>query len=121
MPTHIHDNYLITLVHSLSSREYKQDRTEVSNKHMGTVVDYKQKGGLLIRDLWEKGTDCMLDMHVVNTHFKSYQMRPPEKSFMKAEKKRNTIILTPVSNSDGPFPYLWHHLADWLLCKPNPH
>ena len=86
MPTHIHDNYLITLVHSLSSREYKQDRTEVSNKHMGTVVDYKQKGRIIIRYLWEKGTDCMLDMRVVNTYSKSYQMRPPEKGFMKAEK-----------------------------------
>ena len=46
---------------------------------MGTLVDSEQKGDLLIRNLLEKGIDCVLNIQVDNTDAKSPQKSPPEK------------------------------------------
>ena len=39
----------------------------------------KEKGDLLIRNLWIQGADSIHDMHVVNTDTISYQYKTPEK------------------------------------------
>ena len=39
----------------------------------------EQKGDLLIRDLWQQGTDSVHDMRVVNTDALPYVRRSPEK------------------------------------------
>ena len=38
-----------------------------------------QKGDLLLRDLWQNGTDSVHNMHVVHTDAKSYWEKPPKK------------------------------------------
>ena len=44
---------------------------------MGASVYSDQNVYLLIRDLWEKETDCVLDMQVVNMDANYYQLCPP--------------------------------------------
>ena len=39
----------------------------------------EQKGDLIIRDLWQQGTDSVHDMRVVNTDALSYVRTSPEK------------------------------------------
>ena len=56
-------------------------------------MDSKKKGDLLIRDLWEKGVDCVLNMRVVNTVAKSYQMRTPEKCLVIVEQDKKCNFL----------------------------
>ena len=43
----------------------------------------EQKGDLLIRDLWQNGTDSVQDMSGVNTDTKSYSGKQPEKCVQK--------------------------------------
>ena len=51
----------------------------------------KQKGDLLIRDLWANRTDSVHDMHVVNTGAKSYWEKSPEKCLEEAEKSKKKM------------------------------
>ena len=51
----------------------------IGNKQTETAVDSKQKGDLIIRELWDRGTYCILDMRAVNRDANSYQLRTPEK------------------------------------------
>ena len=53
----------------------------------------EQKGDLLIRDLWDNGTDSVHDMRVVNTDAKSYWGRTPEKCMEEAEKGKKKMYL----------------------------
>ena len=46
----------------------------------------EQKGDLLIRDLWQQGTDSVRDIRVVNTDALSYVCRSPEKGLQEAER-----------------------------------
>ena len=39
----------------------------------------EQNGDLLIRDLWQNGTDSVHDMRIVNTYTKSHLAKTPEK------------------------------------------
>ena len=45
--------------------------TPLTNK----IEAMEQKGNLLIRDLWENGTDSVNDMRVVNTDAKSHSLK----------------------------------------------
>ena len=47
-----------------------------------------QKGDLLIRDLWQNGTDNVNDMHVLNTYAKSHMAKTPEKCLQEAKRKK---------------------------------
>ena len=51
----------------------------------------EQKGGLLLRDLWQNGTNNVHDMRVMNTDAKSYWERSPEKCLEEAEKSKKKI------------------------------
>ena len=53
----------------------------------------EQKLGLLIRDLWYKGTDSVHDMRVMNTDAKSYVENTPEKCLHEAAKAKNKKYL----------------------------
>ena len=46
------------------------------------------KGDLLIQDLWNKGTDRIHYMHVMNTDAVYYQYKTPEKCMETAEHKK---------------------------------
>ena len=47
----------------------------------------------MIRDLWQKGTDSVNDMCVVNTNTKSYVKKTLERCLHEAEKVKNKNYL----------------------------
>ena len=53
----------------------------------------EQKGDLLIRDLWQQGTDSVHDMRVVNTDALTYLEKAPEKCLHEAEKGKKKMYL----------------------------
>ena len=53
----------------------------------------EQKGDLLIRDLWQQGTDSDHDMRFVNTDALLYVRKTPEKCLHKAEKGTKKMFL----------------------------
>ena len=53
----------------------------------------EQKGDLLIRDLWQQGTNSVHNMRVVNTDILSYVKKTPEKRLHKDERGKNKMYL----------------------------
>ena len=53
----------------------------------------EQKGDLLIRDLWQQGTDSVHDMRVVNTDALLYVRKSPEKCLHEAERGKKKMYL----------------------------
>ena len=53
----------------------------------------EQKGDLLIRDLWQQGTDSVNDMRVVNTDTLTHTTKDLEKSPHEAERGEKRIYL----------------------------
>ena len=53
----------------------------------------EQKVDLLIRDLWNNGTDSVHDMHIVNTDAKSYWEKSPERCLEEAERSKKKMYL----------------------------
>ena len=53
----------------------------------------EQKGDIIIRYLWQQGTDSVHDMRVVNTDALSYVCRSPEKCLHEAERGKKKIYL----------------------------
>ena len=53
----------------------------------------EQKGYLLIRDLWQKGTNSVHDMYVANTDAKSYVKKTPERCLQDCEKAKKKVYL----------------------------
>ena len=53
----------------------------------------KQKGDLLIRELWNNGTDSVHGIRIVNTDAESYLVKTPEKCLHDAERaKKNSYL-----------------------------
>ena len=50
--------------------------------------DTKQKGGLLIQDIWAKGTDFIFDMRVVNTDSVPCVLKTSDKILITVERDR---------------------------------
>ena len=53
----------------------------------------EQKGDLLIRDLWQQGTESVHDMHVVNTDAPTHQKKDSEKCLHEAERGKNRMYV----------------------------
>ena len=53
----------------------------------------EQKGDLLIRDLWQQGTNSVHDMRVVNTDAPTHQNKDPEKYLYEAERGKKKMYL----------------------------
>ena len=53
----------------------------------------EQKGDLLIRDLWNNGTDSVHNMSVVNTDARSYLEKSPERCLEEAERGKKKMYL----------------------------
>jgi hypothetical protein len=52
-----------------------------------------ERGDLLIRGFWARGTDCILDIHVTYTNAKSYCKRTPAKVTESQEKEKKRKYL----------------------------
>ena len=53
----------------------------------------EQKDDLLIRDLWQKGTESVHDMRVVNTDAQSHRTKNPERCLQEAERGKKRMYL----------------------------
>ena len=74
----------------------------------------EQKGDLLIRDLWQNGTDSVHDMRVVNTDAKSHSGKTPEKFLQEAEMGVNQMYPKACLQQRRHF-YLFVASVDGLL------
>ena len=61
-PTHVRDDSLINPGRVVRSGKAFQTKSNPPKDPPGTVVDSEQKGNLLIRDFYDRGTDCILYM-----------------------------------------------------------
>ena len=53
-----------------------------------TAIDSEQKGDLLIRHLWERGTYCIPDMRAVDTYAASCLQKTPKKRLTVEEREK---------------------------------
>ena len=58
-----------------------------------TLETTEQKGELLIRDLWQNGTDSVHNMRVMNTNANSRLAKTPEKCMQEAERVKKKMYL----------------------------
>ena len=81
-PSHVRDNPLIYSGRAMSRTKPMPAGSTKTNPTRETPAApevTKQKGELLIWDLWQQGTDSVHDMHVVNTDALSYLEKSPGK------------------------------------------
>ena len=81
-PARVHDDPLIYSVRAMSrTKPNPAGSTHTSPPDATTAAPEvtEQKGDLLIRDLWQQGTDSVHDMRVVNTDALSFARKTPEK------------------------------------------
>ena len=79
-PTHVHDEPLIFAGYAVKSPKENLARSKSTNTTAASppLEAMEQKSDLLIRDLWNNGTDSVHKMRVVNTYAKSHFTKTPE-------------------------------------------
>ena len=80
-PSHVRNDPLIFAGRAMKSPKAKPAGTSGLTDRDGALPPEatEQKGDLLIRDLWNNGTDSVHAMRVVNTDAKTHDMKTPEK------------------------------------------
>ena len=74
----------------------------------------EHKGDLLIRDLWQDGTNSVHVMHVVNTDNMTHAVKTPEDCLQEAERGKNRMYLEACLQQRRHF-YCFVALVDGLL------
>ena len=91
-PSHVRSDPLIYSGRAMSRMKPKPAGSNIKNPIGETTAApevTEQKGDVLIRDLWQQGTDSVHNMRVMNTDALSYVKKTPEKCLHKAEKGKN--------------------------------
>jgi hypothetical protein len=70
-----------------------QCRPAKVGKSCAPLIDNEDQGDVLIQCLWEKGTDCTLDVIVTDTDATSYALKPSDKVLEAAEKLKKKKYL----------------------------
>ena len=55
----------------------------------------EERGDVLIRGLWARGTDCIIDVRVTDTDSKSCRSKDPMKALADQEKEKKKKYLQP--------------------------
>ena len=79
-PAHVRDDPLIYSGRAMSRTKPKpagSNLTKTTDKTTAEPEVTEQKGDVLIRDLWQQGTDSVHDMRAVNTDALSYVSKSP--------------------------------------------
>ena len=95
-PDHVCDDPLIYSGRAMIRTKPKPAGSDITNPIGETTAApevTEQKGYLLIRYLWQQGTDSVHDMHVVNTGALSYVRKTPEKCLHKAKRGKKKMYL----------------------------
>ena len=91
-PTRVRNNPLIFAGRDVQRTKAQSDgTTPYPPKNKQKAMEYK--GDLLIRYLWQNGTDIFHNMRVVNTDAKSYLEKTPEKCLQEAAREKKKIYL----------------------------
>jgi predicted RNA-binding Zn-ribbon protein involved in translation (DUF1610 family) len=62
-------------------------------KSCAPLIDSKDRGDVLIRGFWEKGTDCILGVRVTDTDATSYALNPSDKVLAASDKLKKKKYL----------------------------
>ena len=93
-PSHIRNNPLIYQGCAAKRPKAQPTGTSGSTKPGDTPPEAtEQKVDLLIRDLWNNGTDSVHDMRVVNTDEKSYWEKSLERCLEEADRGKKKMYL----------------------------
>ena len=93
-PSHVRNDPLIYQGCAARRNKSKLDGTSGITDTEDTPPEATEhKGDLLIRDLWQNGTDSVHAMLVVNTDDKSYREKSPDKCLEEAEKSKKKMYL----------------------------
>ena len=92
-PSHMRDDPLIYSGRAVKSKKATPAGDSGNKDH--TVAPppevTEQKGGLLIRDLWQHGTDSVHNMRVMNTNSHSHRTKEPERCLQEAERGKKRM------------------------------
>ena len=108
-PAHVRDDPLIYSGRAMSRTKPKPAGSKLTTPPDATTAApevTEQKGDLLIRDLWQQGTDSVHDMRVVNTDALTHRTKDPEKCLHEAERGEIIFIWRIVSSSVSTSPPL---------------
>ena len=80
-PSHVHNDPLIYSSRAVKRTKAAPAGASGTRKHAEVQPPEvtEQKDNLLIRDLWQQGTDSVYDMCVVNTDALTHRTKDPEK------------------------------------------
>ena len=95
-PAHVREDPLIYSGRAMSRMKPKpavSKLTKPTDETTAAPEVTEHKGDLLIRDLWQQGTDSVHDMRVVNTDALSYVRKTPEKCLHEDERGKKNIYL----------------------------
>ena len=115
-PAHVRNDPLI-----YSGRDTSRTNTIPAGSNLTKSTDVttaapevtEKKGELLIRDLWQQGTDSVHNMRVVNTDALLYVRKTPENCLHEAERGRSFYVAGGKPPDTFPFPLLasWRHFS----------
>ena len=77
MITHVRNEPLIKPGSDVKSGRASPYVSHPLNNPLGTEVDSEHKGILLIKDLWTKSTNCILDTQIFSMNAASYDIKTP--------------------------------------------
>ena len=94
-PSHVRNNPIIYSGCAVKRTKAAPDRARGNrNQSLAQPAEgTEQKGDLLIRNLWQQGTDSVHNMLVVNTDTPTHKKKDPEKCFHEAERGGKKIYL----------------------------
>ena len=89
---HVRDDPLIFSGCAVQRKKAKPSRPKFpSTKQKSEATE--QKGALLIREIWQNGTNSVHHMSIVNTEARSYLTKTLEKCLQEAERATKNIYL----------------------------
>ena len=92
-PSHVRDDPLIYPGCAVKRTKATPAGSNGNSGHTAAPEITEQMEELLIRELWQQGTDSVHDMCVVNTDAPTYQKKEPEKCIHKSERGNKNMYL----------------------------
>ena len=94
-PSHVRDDPLIYSGRAVKRTKATSAGADGKTNHTGVQPPEvtEQKGDLLIRDLWEQGTDSVHGMRVVNTNTTTHKTKDPARCLHESKRGKNRMYL----------------------------
>ena len=102
-PTHLRDDPLIFAGCAVKRPKENPARSKAKSS-IPQLEATEQKGDLLIRDLWNNGTESVHDMRVMNNDAKLLLEKTPEKSLQESEQANKKMYLEACLQQRRHFP-----------------